>query len=132
MTRFRSLLRKSQVHDSVQWHDSQLYPGVQFAVRRISLGQRIELAKKARELAHQYEFMGTGNAADHWGAVLTDLLVRRMYLLWGLVAVRGLNVNGVPAEAESLADFGPEQLADEVIEILRNDLGLTENERKNS
>jgi hypothetical protein len=111
--------------------DSKTFPGVRYAIRRISLGQRIELTREARELALQNEFLRAGDATDQLDAAFSELLVRRMYLEWGLVSVDGLRIDGRPATVESIAAFGPEPLADEIIESLRSELGLTEEERKN-
>jgi hypothetical protein len=119
-------------HTSAAWHRSKAFPGVRYAIRRISLGQRIELTRRARELAQRNDFLRAGEAVDQLEAALSDLLVRRMYLEWGLVSVEGLTVDGEAATGALIAEKGPEALTDEIIESLRSELGLTEDERKNS
>jgi hypothetical protein len=39
------------------WLESTTAPGVRYAVRRISLGQRLELTKRARELSLRHDFL---------------------------------------------------------------------------
>jgi hypothetical protein len=106
-------------------------PGVRYALRRITLGQRIELTRRARELARQNDYLRSGDNGDRLEALLGDLLVQKMYLEWGLAAVEGLTIDGVTAEPVDLIERGPEALADEVMTTLRSYLVLTDEERKN-
>jgi len=129
--KFSWLSSRKQGYQSRLWLDSKTFRGVRYAIRRISLGQRIELTRKARELSLQNEFLRAGDATDQLEAAFSELLVRRMYLEWGLVSVEGLRIDGRPATPQSIAAHGPEPLADEIIESLRAELGLTEEERKN-
>ena len=122
---------KGENHHSVTWHDSRALPGVRYAIRRISLAQRIELTKRARELSLKNEFLKAGDAADQLEGSLADLLVRKMYLEWGLDEIRGLKIDGESATAQLLAQKGPEALSDEVVGTIRSELGLSDEERKN-
>ncbi len=126
----RSLRHES--HDSLLWHDSLALPGVQYAIRRVSLAQRIELTKSARELSVRYEFLKAGDAADQLEGSLADLLVRKMYLEWGLAEIKHLAIDGEAATVELLVQRGPEALSDEIVAAVRGELGLSEEERKNS
>jgi hypothetical protein len=128
---FSWLSRSKHAHQSVIWSDSKTFPGVRYAIRRISLGQRLELTKRARELSLKNEFLRAGDTAEQFEAMFSELLVRRMYLEWGLVAIEGLSIDGRRATPESLVETGPESLTNEIIESLRSVLGLTEEERKN-
>jgi hypothetical protein len=130
--RFTSLLRKTANYQSVIWHESTAVKGVQFATRRVSLAQRIELTHKARELSLKYEFMKAGEPSDQVEASLADLLVRRLYLEWGLVELRGLTIDGQRSTSEALIEKGPEPLSDEIINTIRAELELSEEEIKNS
>lgn len=124
---------RKKVHvASVVWYDSRAVPGVRFAVRRVSIGQRLELTRRARELALKNEFLRAGDSAEKLEAALADLLAKRMYLEWGLHAVQGLSIDGRTASVADVVDKAPEAFADEVLDTLRAELGLTENERKNS
>jgi len=129
--KFLLRLRKPD-HSSVAWHESRSISGVRFAIRHISLAQRIELTKSVRELALRYEFLKSGEPSDQLEASLSDLLVRKLYIEWGLAALEGLRIDGKQATPALLIDSGPERLSDEVIEKIRAELELSEQERKNS
>jgi hypothetical protein len=128
---FLSRLRRAPTYSSVTWVESHKVAGVRFAVRRTSLEQRIELTKKVRELALRYEFLRAGEPSDQLEASLADLLVRKLYIEWGLVALEGLRVDGEAATPVMLIESGPECLSDEVIDTIRAQLELSEEERKN-
>lgn len=106
-------------------------PGVRYAIRRISLGQRLELTKRARELCLRHEFLKAGNAQEQLEASLSDLLVERLYLKWGLAELEGLLIDGEPASPSALIEKGPELLASEILASIQSELGLSEDERKN-
>ena len=129
--KFPSRLRKKPSYASVLWYESQTVQGVRYAVRRVSLSQRIELTKRARELSIRHEFLRAGDAPDQLAASHSDLLVRRLYIEWGLAELTGLRVDEEPATVELLIEKGPEALADEIIAAIRGQLGLSEEERKN-
>jgi hypothetical protein len=57
--------------------------------------------------------------------------IDRMYLSWGLREVSGLELDGKPATAGSLAEIGPETLWREALSAVRAETGLDEAERKN-
>ncbi len=129
---FTSLLRRSYGYSSLIWRDSQTVTGVRYAVRRISLQQRIELTRKIRELAIRHEFLNTGNSADQLEATMGDLLVQKLYLEWGLAEIQGLSIDGKPGTIELLIEKGPDALTDEIVTTVRAELSLSEDERKNS
>lgn len=128
---FTSLLHRSHGYSSLIWRDSQAVAGIRYAVRRISLQQRIELTQKIRELALRHEFLNAGNSADQLEATLSDLLVQKLYLEWGLAEIQGLNIDGKPGTIELLIKKGPEALTDEIVTTVRAELTLSEDERKN-
>lgn len=129
---FISRLRKAPEYSSVIWHDSSAVPGVRFAIKRISLAQRIELVKNVRELTLRFEFLKSGEIGDQLQASLSDLLVRKLYIEWGLAAMTGLRIDGESATPAMLIENGPDRLSDEVIDKIRAELELSEQERKNS
>lgn len=132
MMKLISLLHKAQDSPSVVWHSSQAMQGVRFAIRRVSLQQRIELNHKLRELTLDYEFLKTGDTTSQLEAALSDLLVAKLYIEWGLVAIEGLSIDGKKATAASIIAHGPEVLTNEIVEKIQADSTLTEDERKNS
>jgi hypothetical protein len=132
MTKFTSPLHKYEAYSSVVWQHSSTYTSVRYAVRRMSLGQRIEMAERIQVLSSKYEFLKAGDALEKAEAHLAELLVRRLYLEWGLAAIEGLSIDGEKASVELLIEKGPELLCDEVVTSIRAELELSEDERKNS
>lgn len=110
---------------------SAVLAGVRFYVRSASLRQRIELTRRVRELAAKHEFLRAGNEMDQLEAALADLYTRQLYLEWGLDHIEGLEIDGQPASYESLINSGPEKLADEIVEAIQAEYGLSDEERKN-
>jgi hypothetical protein len=132
MMKFMSLLRKASGHSSLSWRQSQTVPEVRFAIKRISLASRLELTKQLRELTLRYEFLNAGETSDQLEAALSDLLVRKLYIEWGLAEIRGLAIDGEPATAALLIQKGPENLTGEIISAIRQEIELSDDERKNS
>jgi hypothetical protein len=98
----------------------------------MSFERRTELTKRIRELARKMEFLEAGNDTnDKIESALLATEVDRLYLLWGLTKVQGLELDGQPATPELLAAVGPEDLCREVLEAIKAECGLSEAERKN-
>lgn len=116
---------------SLSWHNSKTMEGVRFAIKRVSLAQRLDLNRRVRELTLRHEFLNAGPAADQLEAAWADLLVRKLYVEWGLAGIEGLSIDGKTATLELLIDKGPEQLIDEVVSAIQEETGLSEEERKN-
>ena len=125
-------LHKHEPYCSTRWHRSKTFPQVRFAVRRPSLAQRIELTARVRELTLQHEFLKAGDITEQLAASLSELLVRKLYLEWGLAAIDGLRIDGESADSANLIARGPEELVDEIISAIKMESSLNENERKNS
>jgi len=89
------------------------------------------LTKRIRELTLRYEFLKAGDSADQLEASLSEMLVQRLLLEWGLVAIVGLTVDGEAGTARILIEKGPEVLAEEILAAVRKEIGLSEDERKN-
>jgi len=119
-------------HASLTWLQSQSLREVRFAIRRISLASRLELTKQLRELTLRYEFLNGGETADQLEAAMSDLLVRKLYIEWGLAEIQGLTIDGAAATAALLIRKGPENLTGEIIAAIRGEIELSEDERKNS
>ena len=112
---------------------SRVVPGVTFTIGRMSFGRRVELMKRVRELARRREFLSAGeDTGDKMDAALLGAEIERLYVAWGLKAVSGLSVDGRAADAELLAEKGPEGLFREALAAVRHETGLSEEERKNS
>jgi hypothetical protein len=64
-------------------------------------------------------------------AALLASEIDRIYMLWGLQEVTGLELDGQPATPESLSASGPEELFREALAAVKQQCGLSEAERKN-
>jgi hypothetical protein len=125
-------LHRDASYASLTWYKSRCLEQVSFAVRRPSLAQRIDLTERVRNLTLKHEFLAAGNLSDQLTASLSELLVRKLYLEWGLAEIKGLKIDGEPACTLTLVDRGPEDLADEIVQAIKAETGLSEDERKNS
>jgi len=127
-----SLSRRTTGYSSVVWHRSKAQPGVRFGVARISFGRRLEIAREIRALGQKLECLEAGNSiAEKAEASIAAAEIDRVYLRCGLVAIEGLEVDGAPASAESLFEAGPDDLTREILNAIKAEWGLSEEERKN-
>jgi hypothetical protein len=123
--------------NSMNWESrkvvaSEERPGVEFVIARMTFGRRIELMRQVRDLAARLEYFEAGrDAKNDMEASLLGAEIDRLYIRWGLEEIRGLELDGVPATAESLIASGPEDLFLEALAAIKTECGLTENERKN-
>jgi hypothetical protein len=111
---------------------SQAHPNVEFVIARMTFGRRIELMRHVRDLATRLEYFEAGrDAKNGMEASLLGAEIDRLYIRWGLEDIHGLQIDGVPATAESLIQSGPEELFLEALAAVMAECGLVENERKN-
>ena len=107
-------------------------PGVSFTIRRISLGRRIELAQAIRDLAQELEFQQAGDSPkEQVQAAVLSARIDQVYLGWGLAGISGLLIDNHAATADALFASGPEELLREVVDRIKRECGLTDDERKN-
>ena len=112
---------------------SRTAAGVTFTIAKMSFGRRVELMRRVRELARRTEFLAaSGEAGEKMDSALLHAEIVRLYVMWGVKAVKGLAVDGSIAGPELLADAGPEELFREALAAVRRETGLNEEERKNS
>ena len=122
---------------SVSWTSkkivrSAVQPGVEFVITRMTFGRRLELMRQVRDLATRLEyFEAARDAKNDMEASLLGAEIDRLYVRWGLEEIRALDLDGVPATAESLIELGPEDLFMEALASIKAECGLTETERKN-
>jgi hypothetical protein len=120
------------VYESVAVVESRVASGVTFAVAKMSVGRRAELMRQIRELARKTEFLEAGtDPREKMDAALLRVEIDRLYVRWGMHAVTGLELDGVAATPEALADSGPEDLFREAVAVVRAQMGLSTQERKN-
>jgi hypothetical protein len=134
MTKLRWHLDEAVMrYDTLTEVESQTAPGVKFTIARMSFGRRVDLMRKVRELSKRIEFLEAGREpGDRMDAALMQAEIDRVYLLWGLQSVTGLEIDGSQATPELLAASGPEGVFREAVQAVRRETGLTEDERKNS
>ena len=119
-------------YESVAVVESRAVPGVNYTVALMSFGRRVELMRRVRELAGRVEFLEAGaDAGAKMDAGMLRAEIDRLYLIWGLRSVAGLQVDGVEATVEMLADCGPEELFREALAAVRAHTGMDDAERKN-
>jgi hypothetical protein len=125
-------LRRRGDYESSLWKQAKSRPDVKYRMRRISLGRRMELLERIASLVRDMEYAaGCGEPGGTLtAALLRDRLVE-IYLRWGLLGLEGLAIDGKPATVEALIDAGPMELSREIAAAIREECGLTEDERKN-
>jgi hypothetical protein len=112
--------------------NSQVRPEVTFVVARMSFGRRMELIRRIRDLTVKAEFLEAGETpTEKLDLALLSADVDRVYVIWGLQQLIGLEVDGAAATPELLASAGPEELFREAAAIVKAECGLSEQERKN-
>jgi hypothetical protein len=119
-------------YDSIVQVESRAAPGVRFAIHRVSFGRRMELSRRIREISRKAEFLEAGTELHE--KIEANILAQEidsMYLQWGLVSVDGLLIDGERATAAQLLEKGPENLAREVVNAIKEQCGLSATERKN-
>jgi len=119
-------------YDSVIPIDSKAAPGVRFAIHRISFGRRMELSRRVREISRKAEFLEASTELHE--KIEANILAQEidaMYVHWGLVSIEGLIIDGEPATAAKLLEKGPEDVAREIVNAIKEQCGLSEAERKN-
>ncbi len=112
--------------------ESRTFPGVWFTITRMSFGRRIELIRRVRDIAAKAEFLEAGSdPRERIDAAALSSDIDRLYVLWGLTEIEGLNLDGQPATPETLVATGPEPLFKEVLEAVKAESALRAGERKN-
>lgn len=127
------LSRSDEVsYSSTNWVESQAMPGVRFQLLRLSFGRRVGLTRSIRQLWQRLEYHEAGKTiSDELSRAVVSAELDAEYLRWALVAIEGLTIDGVAATVESLIESGPEVLSREIVSLIKGELGLTEDERKN-
>ena len=119
-------------YESVAEVESRVARGVRYSVAKMSFGRRADLMRQVREMARKMEFLEAGSdTGEKMDAGLLQVEIDKLYVAWGLRAVTGLQLDGMAATPESLAESGPEELFQEALELVRSQAGLTAAERKN-
>jgi hypothetical protein len=98
----------------------------------MSFGRRLELTRRVRELGQKLEYTQAGDSvAERLEAGALSAEIDRIYLEWGLLRIEGLDLDGSKAEAKTLIEYGPEDLCQEILAVIKRECGLSDEERKN-
>src|SRR5262245_18380923 len=77
-------------HESTRVVEWRVRRGVRFTIARMSFGRRVELMGRIRDLAKRAEFLAAGqDASSKMDAGVLQAEVDRLYVTWGVKAVRG-------------------------------------------
>jgi|WetSurMetagenome_2_1015567.scaffolds.fasta_scaffold285780_2 hypothetical protein len=111
---------------------SDLYPEVTYQILRPSFSRRLDLTQRISELVRRLEFHEAGaGLEDRCSEVRLKVELDIMLLEWGLLGLDGLSIDGEPATIQLLLKRGPDDLTREIADRIRQECGLTEDERKN-
>jgi hypothetical protein len=137
MTRFTSRLDEPAdapvMYESSVWRESQVWPGVEFHLRRMSLIRRHRMMQELKSLASEEAFHRAApeEAGSEISAAEAQARIDELVIRTALIEIKGLSIDGQPATVESLMKDGPESLAREIAEAIAEESSLDENERKN-
>lgn len=119
-------------YESSAWVESTTHAGVRYRIAKMSVGRRIELARRIRDAGRKLEFLeASSDLREKLDGAVVKAEIDRAYLLWGLEEIEGLEIDGERATAESVVERGPADLAEEILGSIRRECGLSESERKN-
>ena len=132
MTKSSSHLPELSEYSSYLCCESNTLPGVRVTIRRMSLARRIELGRAVRELAGRLEFHQAGSGiGEQIDAAVAAAEINAVYFRWGVFAIEGLQIDGEPAALESVIASAPEEFVIEIVNYIKRECGISENERKN-
>jgi hypothetical protein len=99
----------------------------------MSLIRRHRMMQELKSLASEEAFHRAAQeeAGSEISAAEVQARIDELVIRTALIEIKGLNIDGQPATAESLMENGPEGLAREIAEAIAEESALNENERKN-
>ncbi len=87
-------------HESHRTIASKKFAGVNFTIRRITFGRRLELAQRIRELDRKLEFLNAGDdTVSKVDAAIFAREIDKIYLAWGFAGLDGIEIDGETASA---------------------------------
>ena len=117
---------------SADEYRSAKYPAVRFRVSKMSMGRRIDLTRKVKEMMSRLEFSKAGaGVQDKVDAAILAGEMDRLYWDFGLEALEGIEINGEPMTMDTQFERGPEDLSQEILQRIKSSLQLSEGEQKN-
>ena len=125
------------LHEKVNYEStlqliSVSYPCVTYRIRRPSFRRRSALIGQVRELGRSLQFLEASESViEKIEAFHVRSKIDQVYLEWGLEDVAGIQIDGEEATVESLISKGPEDLTKEILDQIKRQCTLSEEERKN-
>lgn len=117
---------------SADEYGSVAYPSVKYRVVRMSMGRRIELTRRVKDLMKRIEFLTAGSGAeDKVDAAILAGEMDRLHWEFGLESISGLEINGEPVTPQVQFERGPEDLSREILTRIKANCQMSEAERKN-
>lgn len=112
---------------------SQLYKSVTFTIKKPSFARYKELCRllfdkhdHARQITETFRELGRDPEANAVELLKLDLEAMRLVAdinpIWireGVVSIEGLTIDGEPATADNLCEFGPPDLVGEILQAIR-------------
>jgi hypothetical protein len=92
----------------------------------------MELIRLIRETGEKLAFHLAGDSvldAAHAAGIRANM--DALYIRWGLEEITGITIDGEPVSLDNLIERGPDSLAREIVEAVKGELFLDEDERKN-
>ena len=117
---------------SAEEYKATTYPTVIYRISKMSMGRRVELTRRIKELMKRLDFAaaGTGTADQLDAAVLAGEM-DKLYWDFALESIDGILMNGDAMSPSLQFDLGPEDLSKEILTRIKQVCQLTDAERKN-
>ena len=117
---------------SAEEYRSTKYPGVKYRVVKMSMGRRIDLTRRVKDMMKKLEFLNAGSSTnDKVDAAILAGEMDRLYWDFGLEAIEGLDINGEQTSLNGQFEKGPEDLSREILMRIKQNIQLSQDEQKN-
>lgn len=119
---------------SAEEYRSSAYPTVKYRISKMSMGRRLELTRRMRDLTKRLEFATAAAATstdDKMEAAILAGEVDRLYWEFALESIEGIQMNGDEISPTTQFELGPEDLSREILMRIKQQTQLTDAERKN-
>jgi hypothetical protein len=92
----------------------------------------MDLVRQIRETGEKLAFYMAGDSVvDAAQAGEIRARMDALYIRWALDEIEGMTIDGEPVSVDNLLERGPDRLAREIVETIKDELFLDEEERKN-
>ncbi|BDC52081.1 hypothetical protein F183_A43960 [Bryobacterales bacterium F-183] len=117
---------------SAEEYRSTAYPTVKYRISKMSMGRRLELTRRLRDLMKRLEFANAGTSnEDKMDAAILAGEIDRLYWEFAVESIEGIQMNGDEIGPTTQFELGPEDLSREILMRIKQQTQLTETERKN-